>query len=62
MKLYKPHRIHVVRYYKNGEPRRLTSSSMNFGAMKAYIRKLHGDEAAESAVNWGWMSPPIDPI
>jgi len=56
--LYKPHRVHVVRYYKGSEAR-TCSGSFSFEFLKGRIEKLHGKEAAETAVSWGWQIPPI---
>lgn len=50
--LYKAHRVHVVRYFKGSEPRRLTTQ-LSFRAAKRWIQERHGKAAADTAVSWG---------
>lgn len=57
--IYKPYRVHVVRYMKGAESRTMTSP-FSFRWMKRRIEKLHGKEAAATAVSWGWRIPPVD--
>ena len=56
---YRPDMVHVVRYYKDGQARRIVGRS-SFKELKRIIEELHGKDAAKTAVSWGWQIPPID--
>lgn len=57
--MYQPHRVHVVRFFADGQLRTWKAHA-DFNTIRRRIREKYGNEVAASAASWGWQSEPIN--